>query len=48
MNAAGQAALNAVEITYCRAVIASCKANNNGVGAEAYQSELRLLGTGGS
>jgi hypothetical protein len=44
---AGQAAVNAAEITWARAVIASCKANNGGQGAEAFQSLLRALGTGG-
>lgn len=48
MNPAGQVASNNAEITYARAVIASCKANNNGIGTEPYQTLLRALGTGGS
>jgi hypothetical protein len=44
---AGQLVSNNAEITYARAVIASCKANNGGQGAEAYQTLLRSLGTGG-
>ena len=47
-GAVGQVTVNAAEIVYCRTIIASCKASSNGVGAEAYQSELRLLGTGGT
>jgi len=34
MNAAGQVAANNAEIAFCRAVIASCKANNNSQGME--------------
>jgi hypothetical protein len=45
---AGQAALNAAEIAWARACVASCKANNNSVGAEPFQTLLRSLGTGGS
>ena len=41
---AGQAALNTAEITWARACIASCKANNNSQGVEAYLSLLRSLG----
>jgi hypothetical protein len=44
---AGQLVSNTAEITYARAVIASCKANNGGQGATAYQDMLRALGTGG-
>jgi hypothetical protein len=42
MNAAGQAAFNAAEIAYHRAVVASARAN--GCGVEASLSALRLLG----
>lgn len=45
---AGQAALNAAEITWARACLASCRANNNSQGAECYIQLLRALGTGGS
>ena len=48
MNPAGQVTSNNAEIAFSRAVIASCKANNNGVGTEAFQTLLRALGTGGS
>jgi hypothetical protein len=44
MSPAGQAALNAAEITWARACIASCKANNGGQGMEPYISVLRSLG----
>jgi hypothetical protein len=44
---AGQIVSNNAEITYARAVIASCKANNNGQGTEAFSTMLRALGTGG-
>jgi hypothetical protein len=47
-NPAGQVASNNAEIVFARAVIASCRANNNGNGAESYQTVLRALGTGGS
>ncbi|HEY2229774.1 MAG TPA: hypothetical protein VGI22_18955 [Xanthobacteraceae bacterium] len=47
MNAAGQAASNAAEIAWARAVIASCKTNNGGAGQEAFTSLLKTLGTGG-
>jgi hypothetical protein len=47
MNAAGQVTVNNAEIAWARAIIASCKANNSGAGAEAFQSLLRALGTGG-
>jgi len=46
-NPAGQVASNNAEITYARAVIASCVANLGGAGAEAYRSLLKALGTGG-
>ena len=45
---AGQATLNAAEIVWARACVASCKANNNSIGAEPFQTLLRALGTGGS
>jgi len=48
MSPAGQAALNAAEIAWARACIASCKANNGGQGQEAYIAVLKSLGTGGS
>jgi predicted small secreted protein len=44
---AGQVALNAAEIVWARACIASCNTNNAGVGKEPYQTLLRALGTGG-
>lgn len=47
-NAAGQATVNNAEITWARAVVASCKANNNSIGAEPFQTLLRALGTGGT
>ncbi len=46
-NAAGQATVNNAEITWARACVASCKANNNSAGAEPFQTLLRALGTGG-
>jgi hypothetical protein len=47
-NAAGQVASNAAEIAWARAVIASCKANLAGQGAETFQTLLRALGSGGT
>ena len=47
-NAAGQVTVNNAEIAWARAVIASCTANNNGIGKEPFQTLLRALGTGGS
>jgi hypothetical protein len=44
---AGQVTLNAAEIAWARACIASCNTNNAGVGKEPYQTLLRALGTGG-
>jgi len=41
---AGQAAYNAAEVTYHRAVIASAKANNSNIGVEASLSALKGLG----
>jgi hypothetical protein len=43
----GQAAVDAAEIIFHRAVIASCKANNSSNGLEASISALKDLGTGG-
>ena len=47
-SAAGQVVVNNAEIAWARAIIASCIANNNAVGAEPFQNLLRSLGTGGS
>jgi hypothetical protein len=47
-GATSQATVNAAEITWARAIVASCKANNGGAGAEAFTSLLRALGTGGT
>jgi hypothetical protein len=47
-SAAGQVTINNAEITYHRAVIASCRANNGGFGVEASLTALMTLGTGGS
>lgn len=44
MSPSGQAALNAGEIAYFRAVIASCKANNNSAGMSEAILALRALG----
>jgi hypothetical protein len=41
---AGQVTVNNAEITWARACIASCKANNNSQGMEAYIDVLRSLG----
>jgi hypothetical protein len=46
-GATSQVVVNNAEIVYARAIVASCKANNNGAGAEAFQTLLRALGTGG-
>jgi hypothetical protein len=43
-SAAGQATMNAAEVTYHRAIIASCKANNSSQGLEASLSALKQLG----
>jgi hypothetical protein len=48
MSPSGQAAVNAGEIIWARAVIASCKANNSSQGLEAALSLLKSLGTGGT
>ena len=42
-----QATVNAAEITYHRAVIASCKSNNGGNGLEASLGALMMLGVNG-
>jgi hypothetical protein len=47
-NPAGQIVINNAEIAWARACLASCKANNNSIGQEAFISLLRALGTGGS
>lgn len=47
-NAAGQVTINTAEIAWARSIIASCKANNNNVGMEPFQTLLRALGTGGT
>ena len=44
---AGQASLNAAEIAWARACVASCNTNNGGTGKEPFQTLLRALGTGG-
>jgi hypothetical protein len=41
---AGQAALNAAEIAWARACIASCKLNNGGHGQEPFINVLKSLG----
>jgi hypothetical protein len=46
-GATSQATISNAEIVYARAVVASCRANNGGAGAEAFQTLLRALGTGG-
>jgi hypothetical protein len=43
-SAASQAAVRAAEITFYRAVVASCRANNNGSGIEQPLNALRELG----
>jgi hypothetical protein len=43
-NAASQAAVRTAEITFYRAVRASCLANNNSAGIEQANSALRELG----
>jgi len=42
---AGQAAVNAAEVIFHRAVIASCKANNSSQGLAESLLALRALGT---
>lgn len=46
-SAAGQVVVNAAEIAWARACVASCVANNQGFGKEPYIALLRALGTGG-
>jgi hypothetical protein len=41
---AGQAALNAAEITWARSCLASCRTNNGGQGQECYLAVLKSLG----
>jgi hypothetical protein len=43
-TAAGQVVMNAAELAFHRAVVASCKANNNNQGLEASLAALRSLG----
>jgi hypothetical protein len=47
-GAASQAGVRAAEITFYRAVKASCIANNGYGGVEAAMNGLRELGTGGA
>jgi hypothetical protein len=47
-GATTQSVITSAEITWARAIIASCKANLGGSGAEAFQTLLRALGTGGT
>jgi hypothetical protein len=46
-GAAAQVTSDNAEITYWRAVAASCKTNNGGVGIEGPIGALKDLGTGG-
>jgi hypothetical protein len=48
MSPAGQVVMNNAEITWARAVISSCKTNNNGIGTEPFMNLLKALGTGGT
>jgi hypothetical protein len=48
MTPAGAAAVRQADITSYRAVLASCRVNNNGSGAEQAISALKELGVGGS
>jgi hypothetical protein len=43
-SAAGQVVMNNAELAFHRAVVASCKANNNNQGLEASLAALRALG----
>lgn len=43
-----QAAARTADIAYARAALASCKANNGGIGATFWQEMLMELGTGGT
>jgi hypothetical protein len=47
MSPSGQAAVRQADINFYRSVLASCRANNNGSGAEQAISALKELGTGG-
>jgi hypothetical protein len=46
-GATSQQTITNAEIVWARAIVASCKINNGGSGAEAFQTLLRALGTGG-
>jgi hypothetical protein len=46
-NAAGAVVVRNAEITFARAGLASCLANNGGQGQETFISALKSLGTGG-
>jgi hypothetical protein len=41
---AGQVAMNAAELQWARSCIASCRANNSGIGQEPYIQVLKSLG----
>jgi hypothetical protein len=43
-SAAGQVVMNNAEIAYHRAIVASCRANNNSQGLEASLAALKQLG----
>ena len=45
---AGQVAVISAEITFHRAVLASCKANNSNAGLAESLMALKALGTGGN
>jgi hypothetical protein len=47
-SAAGQAVVNAAEIAFNRACLASCRTNNNSQGMECFIAALKALGTGGT
>lgn len=44
VTASTQAAVNALYITYHKAIVASCKTNNNGAGLGPSNDALRSLG----
>jgi hypothetical protein len=44
----GQLSYNQAEIAWARAIVNSCRVNNNNQGGEAFQTLLRALGTGGT
>jgi hypothetical protein len=48
MTPAGAAVVRQADINFYRSVLASCRTNNNGSGAEQAISALKELGTGGS